>query len=974
MARSINPFNVVGLVREAAKGISIVRATKYGMGPLVVLTVLDFFQAFDNATLGIVLPRIRQEFGVSLAALLSIAGVVSFLIQISSPLIGYLADRVSRARMVGFSAILSGVFSAGTGGSPGIYSLYGVRTVDEIGERVGDVPTRSLLYDYYPVETRGRVTSLRFLALGLAAALAPPLMGLAALKFGWRFPFLIAGPILILSGIYALTRLKEPPRGYWERKMLGAEERTAATEEAPIGWGEAFRTLFAVRTLKRLLISNALTLTAAVGVNTLLSFFLLEKFHFNEFERGLVTVPGTIAGLIGAIAGGGLTDSLIRRRPGRILRVAAAINALGAVATALIVLFPSLAILIAANVIFGYASGLVLPALGAVISLVIPPKMRGTGLGLIPFLLAPVTLIATQVVAAVQASLGLEAAILTFLPIGIAAALAMASAGGFFELDMRSAIASSMASQEYAKARDEGRIRQLVIRDVDVEYDGVQVLFNVDLTVDSGEIVALLGTNGAGKSTLLRAISGTQEASSGAILYEGKDITHVPPHEIAGMGVVHMPGGRGVFPGLSVRENLELASSNGAESMRKVFDFFPILETRIAEETAKLSGGEQQMVALSQAFLANPKLLMIDELSLGLAPAVVQQLLEIVRAMHEQGTTIILVEQSVNVALRVADRAVFMEKGEVKFDGPTKNLLNRPDIMRAVYLKGSAGAGAGKAKLRPRAGSPAERRVVLSTEGLSVSFGGIKAVEGVDLELKESEVLGVIGPNGAGKTTLFDLISGYVEPTAGSVVLEGSNITKLSPDARARKGVVRRFQEARLFGPLTVFEALCLSLEQKLEVKSTFLTALQIPSVRRGEAKVRARAERLIDLLEIGGFRDKFVSELSTGLRRIVDLACVLAAEPRVLLLDEPSAGIAQAEAEGLAPLLRRIRFETGCSMLIIEHDMPLISAVADELVGMVAGRVVTRGKPEEVLEHPVLVEAYLGTEQAAIKRSGVMS
>jgi branched-chain amino acid transport system ATP-binding protein len=137
---------------------------------------------------------------------------------------------------------------------------------------------------------------------------------------------------------------------------------------------------------------------------------------------------------------------------------------------------------------------------------------------------------------------------------------------------------------------------------------------------------------------------------------------------------------------------------------------------------------------------------------------------------------------------------------------------------------------------------------------------------------------------------------------------------------------------------------------------------------------VRARAEKLIELLDLGAYRDKFVKELSTGLRRIVDLACVLAAEPTVLLLDEPSSGIAQAEAEGLAPLLKRVRFETGCSILIIEHDMPLISAVADELIALDQGAVVLRGTPDEVLNDERVIESYLGTSQSTINRSGSLT
>jgi ABC-type branched-subunit amino acid transport system ATPase component len=244
----------------------------------------------------------------------------------------------------------------------------------------------------------------------------------------------------------------------------------------------------------------------------------------------------------------------------------------------------------------------------------------------------------------------------------------------------------------------------------------------------------------------------------------------------------------------------------------------------------------------------------------------------------------------------------------------------------------------------------------------------------VSLTLREGESLGVIGPNGSGKTTLFELISGYQPLDGGSIVLEGIDVSDMRAEERARLGLVRRFQDARGFPSLTVFETILVALEQRLEVRSAIVGALALPQARASERRARARADRLLELLELGAYRDKFVSELSTGLRRIVDLACVLAAEPKVLLLDEPSSGIAQAEAEGLGPLLRRIQVETGCSMLIIEHDMPLISAVADELVALERGVLVVQAEPEVVLNDQRVIEAYLGGSEEAVNRSGAIT
>ncbi|HKY77638.1 MAG TPA: MFS transporter, partial [Acidimicrobiia bacterium] len=694
--------------------------------------------------------------------------------------------------------------------------------------------------------------------------------------------------------------------------------------------------------------------------------------------------PSIIGALIGAFFGGALIDRFSALNPSRVLMtvgVFGIVNSLGLLGVAAI---PPIWMLMVFTALTSFGGALIGPAAAAITTQIVPPVVRTQGIQMLNLSGVPALIFFLPMAGQLLTDYGFSGAILFAVPFAVAGAFVNMSAASFFEFDRRNALAAAMADHEWRVAKASGQGKMLVCRDVDVEYDGVQVLFGVDFDVEEGQLIALLGTNGAGKSTLLRAISGTQEASAGAIVFDGRDITHMPPHETAGRGVIHMPGGRGIFPGLSVRENVVLGNwMNADESpeeqqahVDEVFELFPILRERADEAAASLSGGEQQMLSLAQAFLAKPRLLMIDELSLGLSPAVVGQLLEIVRAIHARGTTIIVVEQSVNVALTLAEKAIFMEKGEIKFFGNTADLLARPDILRAVYVKGTGALTSGpvsalRSERERRALELGEARSVLEVEGLTKRFGGITAVDGVSFVLREGEVLGVIGPNGSGKTTTFDLISGIQMPDAGVVRYQGVDITDLAPEERARRKLVRRFQDARLFPSLTVFETLLVALDQRLEVRSALLSAAQLPQARRAEKRVRLRAEKLIELLELGAYRDKFVKELSTGLRRIVDLACVLATEPQVLLLDEPSSGIAQAEAEGLAPLLRRVRFETGCSILIIEHDMPLISAVSDELIALDQGRFVTRGRPGEVLDDERVVESYLGTTEEAVNRSG---
>jgi ABC-type branched-subunit amino acid transport system ATPase component len=262
---------------------------------------------------------------------------------------------------------------------------------------------------------------------------------------------------------------------------------------------------------------------------------------------------------------------------------------------------------------------------------------------------------------------------------------------------------------------------------------------------------------------------------------------------------------------------------------------------------------------------------------------------------------------------------------------------------------------------------------VLEVSGLTVRFGGVTAVDDVSFSVQAGKILGLVGPNGAGKTTIFDAICGFV-PSTGKVVLDGKEISGRNPESRSRLRLGRSFQDARLFPSLTVSEALAVAFERHIRASGLVSTALGLPWVRRAEKHVSEKVDELIALMGLGAFRDKFVNELSTGSRRIVDLAAILAHDPIVLLLDEPSSGIAQKEAEALGPLLLKIREETSTTMLVIEHDMPLLSSVSDEVLALETGQVLVQGTAEEVLHDPRLVAAYLGTDQAVVERSGAMS
>ena len=234
----------------------------------------------------------------------------------------------------------------------------------------------------------------------------------------------------------------------------------------------------------------------------------------------------------------------------------------------------------------------------------------------------------------------------------------------------------------------------LQLENLESGYGEVQVLWGISLEVARGKLTTIIGTNGAGKTTTLRAIMGSLRAWKGSVLLQGEDVTRLPPHAKANRGLVLVPEGRQLFPDMSVEENLEMggyskrARKREKQNLERVYALFPRLKERRQQKSSTLSGGEQQMLALAIAMLHDPQILMIDELSLGLAPIIVQDLLEVVDGLKAAGVTLIIVEQSLNVAAAIADRAVFLEKGRLRFEGAIRDLMERDDLARAVFLGG----------------------------------------------------------------------------------------------------------------------------------------------------------------------------------------------------------------------------------------------------------------------------------------------
>ena len=259
---------------------------------------------------------------------------------------------------------------------------------------------------------------------------------------------------------------------------------------------------------------------------------------------------------------------------------------------------------------------------------------------------------------------------------------------------------------------------------------------------------------------------------------------------------------------------------------------------------------------------------------------------------------------------------------------------------------------------------------VLDVEGVHVWFGGVHALQGASVRVFKGEIVGLIGPNGAGKSTLIDTISGVTRPVQGSVALLGRDVSALPPELRAALGMSRSFQAAYLFPGLTVRETIQAIIGSRLGIGALSSMA-RTPWARRAEQSCRQEADALIGRMGLSDYADTLTGELSTGTRRICDLALQVAARPQVLLLDEPTAGVAQREAEVFGPLLRRIRDELDCAIVIVEHDMPLLMGLCDRVYAMVEGQVVAEGTPKEVRSDPSVIASYLGTDEVAMNRSG---
>lgn len=671
-----------------------------GWYPLSILTALNVVDEFDRAAVSVFAPNLRRYFDLSNSALGAVVGAQAFLLILASVPIGYVATRVDRARLLRWSATVWAAFSAATSLAVKLPAFIAVRFGTGIGKASVEPVGRSLLADIYPRRGWNRVFAIHNAASPAGQVLGPLLagaIGLAVVGDGaWRWAFaLLTIPTVIV--LLASRRLREPTR----EKPAQAASLSLPTS-THLSFRQAAKRLMLIPTFYRQLVGIGILGFAIVGSQPFLSVLYEEQFGIGEGGRGLILGVLATGSFVGTLVGGQVGERVFQRSPSWSVYLVGFSIAVYSFIVSGAVFLPRVELVVGLQWIAVASVFVATAPLNAILSAISPPRLRALAFSLLGLYIGLFGgLLGAVIVGAIADATDIRWGLASLAPFGVVGGLFMARGGATIDEDMDAVAREEEIEEQEAERRAQGGQQlALSVRGLDFYYGELQVLFDVELEVPEGETIALLGTNGAGKSTLLRAVAGIDLPRWGQIRLFGEDVTWVDAEDRVERGLVLIPGGRGAFPSLSVLENLRLGAylyrrdrqrvESGVET---VFEHFQELEQRKDQPAGTLSGGEQQMLALGRAFVAGPRLLMIDELSLGLAPVVVERLVGIVERFHERGTTLLLVEQSVNLALSLAGTVYFMERGEIRFKGPAGELLNRTDLLRSVFLEGATEAG-----------------------------------------------------------------------------------------------------------------------------------------------------------------------------------------------------------------------------------------------------------------------------------------
>ena len=686
-----------------SEGISLKKGLAMGGGAatFVVLAILNSLDELQHAAIAVLAPDIRDTFGVSDGTITFIASSSGAFVVLGAIPMGWAADRMRRIPIIGWASIVFAAMVTLSGMAVNAFSFFWARFGVGIA-KANTIPVHSsTIADTYPIGIRGRIGAIDKGMGRLIAVISPILVGgIAAIANGpgevdgWRWAYYLLGIPVAMAAIAAFF-LKEPQRGRWEKEDVLGESFTE-DDPLPVSLDAAFSRLMRIRTVKSVVVGFSALGFGLFTAPVLENLWLEDEFGLESFERGAWATAAGIFTVLSLVYVGPKFDRLWRENPTRTLHMIGALIGFSAVFKPIQWAMPTVPLFIAFSIPTLVMLSTAFAMVGPVMQAIVPYRLRGSGTALITLYIFFIGGTGGGLISFMFADAWgprVTTLVLT-IPSAVIGGWIMYRSARHVRQDLSLNVQELFDEQdEQRRTAGDGEVPALQLNNIDFSYGPVQVLFDVAFEVRKGETLALLGTNGAGKSTILRVISGLGIPQRGVVRLGGRTVTYTSPQLRSRLGIQQLPGGNGVFPDMTVRQNLVMGayihrsdSDDVERRISSVLELFPDLEHRQDQRASSMSGGQQQMLALARVLLHEPEVLLIDELSLGLAPTVVHDLLELIERLQKRGQTIILVEQSLNVALSIADRAIFLEKGQVRFEGSAQELLERDDMARAVFL------------------------------------------------------------------------------------------------------------------------------------------------------------------------------------------------------------------------------------------------------------------------------------------------
>ncbi|MEE2768857.1 MAG: ATP-binding protein [Actinomycetota bacterium] len=687
-----------------SEGIKLRKGLHMGGGAatFVVLAMLSGLEELQTAAITVLAPDIRDTFGVSDGTITFIASSSAAFVVLGAVPMGWMTDRMRRIPIIGWASnVFAGmVFLSGL--AVNAFMLFWARFGVGIAKASTITCHGSVIADTYPIGIRGRIAAYNGIINNGLRVASPVLVGAIAVIAsgpgevdGWRWCYYLLGVPVLVVAIASFT-LKEPDRGQWEKTdVLG--ESFVEKDPLPVSMEAAFSRLMQIRTVKQVVVAFSALGFGLFTAPVLENLFLEDEFGLDALERGIAGTAGGAFAVAALFWVGPRFDRSWRADPTRTLRLIGVGIGVAGLLKPVQFFMPNVPLF----VIAGLPSMILLTSSFAMVSpilqSIIPYRLRGSGSALVTLYIFFVGATGGGLISFMFTDTwGTRVTVIVLtLPASVIGGWIMYRGARLLRNDLSLNVQELFEEQEEQRRRSDSEepVPALQVNNVDFAYGPVQVLFDVSFQVAKGETLALLGTNGAGKSTMLRVISGLGIPRRGVVRLGGRTVTYTSPQLRTRLGIQQLPGGTGVFPDMTVDQNLVMGAyihrsdrSDVERRVSRVMDLFPDLARRRGQQAGSLSGGQQQMLALARVLLHEPEVLLIDELSLGLAPTVVQDLLKLIEKLQEQGQTIVVVEQSLNIALAIADRAIFLEKGQVRFEGPAHELADRDDLARAVFL------------------------------------------------------------------------------------------------------------------------------------------------------------------------------------------------------------------------------------------------------------------------------------------------